>query len=234
MVSITRSVLSEQVKEFLLQAILDGRYPPGARIVETRVARELGVSQSPVREALRDLETLGVVEITVFQGARVRRLEKAELAEAYVVRAELESLGIQLALPRVSEPEFGELQGYIDEMFRAAAAGDILAEAHADATFHGRVLEMSSNATLHRVWEFLEPMSRTYITFMSKETDPRAIAELHQPILDAMLQRDADEAVAAVRRHFRIAGEMFAGAIITRSAADAAAGPAGRLRLTGY
>jgi len=69
---IARSVLSGQVKDRLLQEIMIGHYPPGARIVETRVARELGTSQAPVREALRDLEALGVVEINAFRGARVR------------------------------------------------------------------------------------------------------------------------------------------------------------------
>ncbi len=66
--AISRSVLSDAVKDRLLEAILYGRYPPGSRIVETRVARELGTSQAPVREALRDLEALGVVEIAAFRG----------------------------------------------------------------------------------------------------------------------------------------------------------------------
>src|SRR5574340_918032 len=70
---IPRSVLADQVKDRLLQAILEGRYPPGSRIVETRVAREYGVSQAPVREALRGLEAIGVIEINAFRGARVRR-----------------------------------------------------------------------------------------------------------------------------------------------------------------
>ena len=83
---ISRSVLSDQVKDRLLQAILDGRYPPGARIVETRVAREFGTSQAPVREALRDLEAIGVVETTAFRGARVRRPSAAELLEAFAIR----------------------------------------------------------------------------------------------------------------------------------------------------
>src|SRR3990172_1893445 len=94
--AISRSVLSAQVKERLLEAILDGRYPPGARIVEPRVARELGTSQAPVREALRDLEALGVVETTAFRGARVRRPSAAELLEAFEIRAELESLSAPL------------------------------------------------------------------------------------------------------------------------------------------
>src|SRR3990172_7822000 len=100
--AISRSVLSAQVKERLLEAILDGRYPPGARIVETRVARELGTSQAPVREALRDLEALGVVETTAFRGARVRRPSAAELLEAFEIRAELESLGARPAATRLT------------------------------------------------------------------------------------------------------------------------------------
>src|SRR5512141_542083 len=95
--AISRSALSDQVKGRLLQAILDGRYPPGARIVETRVARELGTSQTPVREALRDLEALGLIETSAFRGARVRHPSAEELLEAFAVRAQLESLGARLA-----------------------------------------------------------------------------------------------------------------------------------------
>jgi DNA-binding GntR family transcriptional regulator len=71
--TINRSVLADQVKDRLLQDIMAGRYPPHSRIVETKVARELGTSQAPVREALRGLEALGVVDIHAFRGARVRR-----------------------------------------------------------------------------------------------------------------------------------------------------------------
>src|SRR5512134_3352525 len=127
--TISRNVLSAQVKERLLEAILDGRYPPGARIVETRVARELGTSQAPVREALRDLEGLGVVETTAFRGARVRRPSAAELLEAFAVRAELESLGARLAVGRLSDEDLEELAGYVDQMQRAAESGDTRAEA---------------------------------------------------------------------------------------------------------
>ncbi len=136
--SISRSVLSDQVKDHLLQAILDGRYPPGARIVETRVARDLGTSQAPVREALRDLEALGVVEISAFRGARVRRPSAAELLEAFVVRAELESLAARLAIPRLVDDDLAGLEELIGEMQRCAEVGDAHAEALADAGFHKR------------------------------------------------------------------------------------------------
>ncbi len=115
-------MLSEQVKGRLLQAILDGRYPPGARIVETRVAREFGTSQAPVREALRDLEALGVVETAPFKGARVRRPSTEELLEAFDVRAILEGHGAVLAMQNVTETELGRLTELIEQMRVAALA----------------------------------------------------------------------------------------------------------------
>jgi DNA-binding GntR family transcriptional regulator len=199
---IPRSVLADQVKDRLLQAILEGRYPPGSRIVETRVARECGTSQAPVREALRDLEALGVVEITAFRGARVRRPTRGELLDAFVVRSELESLAARLAAPRMTDADLDELGGYVDEMQQAARSGDVLAETVADATFHGRMMDIAGNATLKRVWAQLEPLSRTYITMTIPGADRHRIADLHPPVLAALRQRNPDAAGDAVCRHF--------------------------------
>jgi DNA-binding GntR family transcriptional regulator len=207
--AISRSVLSDQVKDRLLQGILDGRYPPGARIVETQVARELGTSQAPVREALRDLEALGVVETTAFRGARVRRPSAAELLEAFVIRAELESLAARLAIPRLTEDDVKQLAEYVRMMQRAALAGDTYAEATADAAFHGRVVALAGNETLGRVWRTLEPFSRTYITIVAPGADGLAIADEHVPVLDALKRRDADLAVAVLHRHFANAAAML-------------------------
>ena len=97
----SRSVLADQVRDHLLEGILSGRYPPHSRIVETQVARQLGTSQAPVREALRSLEALGVVVISPFRGARVRRPTRREILEAYAVRSALEVLAARLAVPRM-------------------------------------------------------------------------------------------------------------------------------------
>jgi DNA-binding GntR family transcriptional regulator len=204
---IERSVLGDQIKDRLLQEILAGRYAPGERIVETRVARELGTSQAPVREALRDLEALGVVEINAFKGARVRRPAKAELEEAYAIRAELEGLAARLAMPKMTEADFDELDGYLADMKNAAIAGDVHAGAMADVAFHARVVEMSGNRTLERLWRHLEPASRTYITLVSASNVQR-IADLHAPILAALRERDPERATAAYREHFEMAGKF--------------------------
>ena len=225
--TISRSVLSDQVKDRLLQAILDGRYPPGARIVETRVARELGTSQAPVREALRDLEALGVVETAAFRGARVRRPSTAELLEAFVIRAELESLAATLAMPRFTDADIDELDGYVAEMQRAAAAGDTHAEATADAAFHGRVVEMAGNSTLLRVWRTLEPFSRTYITIVAPGADRQQIADQHLPVLEALRQRSTDQAVRVLHEHFANASAML-GRLWGESGASVTTDVAGR------
>ena len=208
--AISRSVLSDQVKGRLLDAILAGRYPPGSRIVETRVAKELGTSQAPVREALRDLEALGVVETTPFRGARVRRPSTDELLEGFAIRAELESLAARLAIPRLTDEELEVLAGYLEAMRQAAEAGESRAEATADAAFHGQIVALAANATLERVWRTLEPFSRTYITTVVPGVDRHLIAELHAPVLAALRLRDPDVAVAAIHDHFDATAAMLA------------------------
>lgn len=229
-IQISRSPLSDQIKDRLLQEILAGDYPPGSRIVETRVARELGTSQAPVREALRDLEALGVIEISAFRGARVRHPSKAELLEAYGIRAELESLGARLALPRLSDADLEELQGYVEEMQRAADAGDTHTEAVADVAFHARVIQISNNHTLERVWRHLEPLSRTYITLVVPGVNRRHMADLHLPILDALRGGNPGQADEAYHLHFEAAGNMFRETWIDELAADGGR-PAGPRRV---
>ncbi len=208
--TITPSVLSDQVKGRLLEAILDGRYPPGARIVETRVAREFGTSQAPVREALRDLEALGVVENAPYRGARVRQPSTEELLEAFEVRSILETHAARLAFLHVSARDIERLRNYVDEMRRAAKDGDPYAEATADAAFHGHIMDLAGNAILARVWKTLEPFLRTYITIVSPGVDRRAVADRHVPILEALEARDAEAVQAAMREHFDQAANALA------------------------
>ncbi len=208
--AISRSVLSDAVKDRLLEGILDGTYPPGSRIVETRVARLLGTSQAPVREALRDLEALGLVEISPFRGARVRRPSRSELLEAYVVRAELEAMAARLALPELTPADLDHLGALLEEMLRCAGAGDTVSEAAADAAFHGYLVERAGNATLTRVWAQLAPYSRTYINMAVPGGDRHLMAALHGDVLEALRSGDPARADAAVRQHFATASASLA------------------------
>ncbi len=224
--TISRTVLADQVRDRLLEAILAGRYPPRSRIVETAVARELGTSQAPVREALRSLEALGLVEILPFRGARIRHPSTEELLEAYVVRYQLESLGARLAVPRLTDEDLAELSAFGDEMQRAAGEGDRHSLAIADAGFHARLIEASGNVTLARVWRALEPFSRTYITLVVPGANVQWTADLHLPILAALRLRDPEMVVSALQQHF----EEISSRLGTEWSTEAGPEPAAALR----
>lgn len=209
-VFVARSVLADQVRERLLEGILSGRYPPDARIVETQVARELGTSQAPVREALRGLQALGLVEITPFRGARVRRPTAQELLEAYTVRSALETLAARLAVPRLTDAALERLSAAVEAMQAAARSGDRPRLAEADASFHGTIVELAANATLEKVWRSLEPFLRTYITLVMPGADPQWSADLHPPVLEALRGGDPDAVAAAIDRHFQDVSENMA------------------------
>src|SRR4051794_41901416 len=115
-------MLRDQIKDAIVERILDGVYGPGERIVEIRVAQEFGVSQAPVREALRELELLRLVVSEPFRGARVREVTAEELAEIYPVRAALEEVAARGAAERMGGDVAG-VQAAIDRMRTGAAAG---------------------------------------------------------------------------------------------------------------
>ena len=204
-----RSNLRAQIKDVILQRIVTGEYPPGARLVETRIAQELGVSQAPVREALRDLEQLGCIVHEPFRGCSVKAFSAEELLEAFPVRAALEALAARLAAERMTEDELLLLAELLETMRRAARRGDAHDQSQANASFHATIVRAARNATLERQWSFLEPYSRTYLTVSQPGLDLQALSERHVPILDALRARDGDAAAEAMNRHLMDAAELL-------------------------
>ncbi len=227
---LVRSVLADQVRDRLLEGILDGSYPPDSRIVETSVAKKLGTSQAPVREALRGLATLGVVEITPFRGARVRQVQPEELLEAYVVRSAIETLAAKLAVPRMADADIEDLVALGEKMLEAAKTGDGRTVAQHDVSFHERIVELSGNRTLLRVWRSLEPFSRTYLTLLVPGADPEWSAGLHPPIVDALRKRDVRGVISALERHFTEVSDVLASRLETTPSGDHADNPSGHGR----
>jgi len=204
-----RSNLREQIKDVILQRIVAGEYSPGERLVETRIAQELGVSQAPVREALRDLEQLGCVVHEPFRGCSVRAFSAEELLEAFPVRAALEALAARLAAERITEDELLRLAELLQRMRAAAQRGDAHDQSQANASFHATIVRAARNPTLERQWSFLEPFSRTYLTVSQPGLDLLALSERHVPILEALRARDGEAAAAAMHQHLMDAAELL-------------------------
>jgi DNA-binding GntR family transcriptional regulator len=206
-VAVERAVLRDQVKEILLERILSGDYAPGDRLVETRIAKELGTSQAPVREALRELELLRFVESAPFRGSWVREVSEEELGEIYPVRAAIEEVAARAAAVRL-DGEVAALEAEIDAMRNAA---DLHDQVEHDVRFHRLIVEASGNRTLAEVWDSLRVEARTVITAVKTGIDRKEIAEMHVPIVEALRQRDPQRAGRAVREHVERFGELLRG-----------------------
>ena len=195
-------MLGDQIKDYLLTQILEGVLAPGERIVETRVARDLGISQGPVREALRDLATLGMVDLQPFRGARVRQPTLEEQVEAMRVRAELEAMAAREAAGKLTTEQIAELHRLNDEMAALAAAGDTHGHAVKNTEFHSIIVEASGNRTLERILAMLQPLAQTYLTVsVGGLSAPQVYAMRHASILDALIAGDPVAAEKAMRQH---------------------------------
>ncbi|ANW65973.1 GntR family transcriptional regulator [Mycobacterium sp. djl-10] len=202
-------LLSTGVKRLLLDRIMSGYYKPGERIVELRLAKEQGISQSPIREALRDLAAIGLIEMHSRRGASVRVPTGAELGDVSLVRSEIDALAARIATPILSDKTLEELQAAYDEMVRCRAAGDIPGLTQADARFHRLIALASGNKAIERVFDQLEPFARTFITLTMPDIDVDVIMQEHLGILAALRDRNADLAATRARAHQLGVSEIF-------------------------
>ncbi|WP_139980244.1 GntR family transcriptional regulator [Nocardioides litoris] len=222
-------LLSTSVKKVLLDRIIRGHYQPGERIVELQVSKELGTSQSPVREALRDLAAIGIVTIHSRRGARVRLPTSKELADISLVRSEIDALAATLAMPLLNEDVLGELREAYLDLERHQADGDYVEMTQADARFHRLIATTSGNKAIQHVFDQLEPFARTFITLTLPKVNHSSIVTEHKLILEALEVGDVSAAArhardhqlnvsALFRDHFEDAGENSDGATSSESA----------------
>jgi DNA-binding GntR family transcriptional regulator len=207
-VSLTRTVLREQIRELLLERILGGELEAGDRIVELQIAQELGTSQAPVREALRELQSLGFVEHEPYRGTRVRRITAEELAEIYPVRAALEELAAQEAAGRL-DGKVEDLEREFGAMREAAGRDDLQDLAAHDATFHRLIVEAAGNRVLLDTWRALRVEARVVVTALKTDIDLHELAELHRPLLEALREGASEKAGEALRQHFELLRTMM-------------------------
>jgi len=192
--------VSARIRNVLLERILSGDYSAGERLVELRLAREFGTSQAPVREALRDLETAGLVTIKPRRGSFVNDYHARAQHEIYTVRGALEEAGMRLAMARLRQ-DASALASHLEGMREAAAEGDIESMTRHSVGFHRAIMRASGNELLLRMWESLHVEIHSHKTAMQPNSDLTAIAESHAPILDAVKRGDTELACRLSREH---------------------------------
>ena len=193
--------LSTSIKRILVDRIVSGELVPGERIVESRLAKDLSISQSPVREALRDLAGIGLVEIESRRGARVRHPSAKELRDVSEVRSEIDAMAARLAAGRLDDDTMDELREAHATMTACFKDRDYVGMTAADAEFHRLVARASGNEAIERVFGQLEPFARTFITLTSPNVEVSGILDQHGAILDALEARDGERAADLARSH---------------------------------
>ena len=192
--------VSARIRNVLLERILSGGYLAGERLVELKLAREFGTSQAPVREALRDLETAGLVTIKPRRGSFVNDYHARAQHEIYTVRGALEEAGMRLAMPRLRR-DTSALAIHIEGMREAAGEGDVDGVTRHSVAFHRAIMRAAENDLLLRMWESLHVEIHSRKTSMQPNVDLTAIAESHAPILDAVMRGDTELACRLSREH---------------------------------
>lgn len=194
--------LRDVVFNTLRQAILKGELAPGERLMEIQLAEKLGVSRTPIREAIRKLELEGLVLMIPRKGAEVAKISEKSLRDVLEVRRSLEELAIELACQRMSEGEILELQKVQDEFRNAIGRGDAMIIAETDEHFHDIIYQSTRNDKLVQMLNNLrEQMYRYRLEYIKDEDKRQVLLVEHDHILAALKVRNIAEAKNAAREH---------------------------------
>ena len=198
----------QKVAVQLRAAIASGELAEGERLNEVAVAKRLGVSPTPVREAFRDLEQAGLIEVIPYRGARVRPLTERDLSEMYSLRAYLEQMGMRRAYERLTETDFDELTALVEAMEERALEDDPAGVVEHDVAFHRLIMARADHDLLLKTWEQIHPSRWTFVTVrVLSERGPLYIARRHWPLLEALRGPSPDRAAEAAEAHISLVGD---------------------------
>ena len=193
--------LRDAVFNTLRQSIIQGKLKPGERLLEIQLADQLGVSRTPVREALRRLELEGLVTMIPRHGARVAGITKRSLSEVLEVRKVLEVLAVELACGNITDEECEKL-AEIQKRMKEYTSEDLIAFAAADEEFHDVIHQASQNRRLVQILSSLREQMYRYRLEHIKDENARRIVQIeHENILNALRLRHVAEAKQNMGAH---------------------------------
>jgi DNA-binding GntR family transcriptional regulator len=196
--------LGADIAARLRLAILNGYFDPGARLPEESLARTMGVSRGPIREALVQLEREGLIVIRRNRGAFVAQLAREDLEEVYTLRVAIEQLAVQRAVALAKDDAIAEMQAVVDDIAARMERGITEQEAaELDLHFHDLIYRAANHRRLYETWTNLRP--QIHIILLNRNVAHEDFREMvvpsHQVILDAIRDRDEARAVELTLEH---------------------------------
>ena len=198
-----RRTTPDGVHRVLRAAILDGSVPPGGQLREAHIAADLGISRSPLREALTRLEDEGLVVKIPFRGAFVVQVSGRDVAEIASIRLRVEPLAGELSMEALRGPERTLLMSTLEDLHRATRDNDIPAGIDAHLRFHRLFYDFSGHTILQNLWNGWESKLRLYLAADHRSyTDAQDIALEHEGLVTRVLEGDVDGFGREVANHF--------------------------------
>ena len=204
-----RTNLADEIATNLRELIISGELTPGTRIIEAEVASQLGVSRGPLREALRILETEGLLESIPGRGSFVIQTSKRDIQELYSLRCILEEEAMRLAIDNGTKDDFDRLQKTVESMLKAAEEQRQREAREFDYQFHSQIWEIADHILLRNVLESITIQVRMYLAVQTQLYDdlPDGVFD-HQLILQALRNREKDTAVQLLKDHLELAAQV--------------------------
>lgn len=194
--------LREVVFESIRGAIISGILKPGERLMEVQLAEKLGVSRTPIREAIRKLELEGLVIMIPRKGAYVADLSIKDITDVLEVRGALESLAAGLAALRMTEEEIEDLEMIAVQFNQAIEENDMDKMVQKDIEFHDKIFKATRNERLIQISNNLrEQVQRFRIMYIEKSNKSKKLAKDHYEIAEAISQRNIDKAEELAKKH---------------------------------
>lgn len=206
--------LREIVFETLRDAIITGKMGPGERLMEIQLAEEMGVSRTPVREAIRKLELEGFVVMVPRKGAYVAGVSIKDIADVFEVRAALEALAASLAAERITEEELDRLERSIVSINEVSDGKNINKVVESDVDFHDMLYQASRNEKLITIITNLkEQLQRYRATSLAEEGRTKDAVDEHKQIVEALSERNGELAAELARQHIENAENVMLNAL---------------------
>lgn len=202
--------LRDVVFENLRTAILEGNLKAGQRLMEVQLAEQLGVSRTPIREAIRKLELEGLVVMLPRKGAYVANMSFKDLIDVLEIRATLEGLAASLAAERRNDEDVIKLEKVAKEFEEGVRNADIEVVLKKDVEFHENIFLMANNKKLyHLITSLWEQVHRFRVMYVSNNEASLSLVDEHKRILDAIKNGDCELAKKYATEHIELAEQFF-------------------------
>lgn len=198
----SRLVYRDLIRESIYSQIVNGDLQPGEHIREMEWAKAFNTSQAPVREAIRDLESRGVVESIPFKGSFVRELTVKDLRDIHQVRAGLEGVALKNAIIKATDKDIEKLHQCLIRMKQYARSGEQKKFREEDVAFHKTIVQLADTTELMKMWNMCNVELWTAFNIISSATELIEFADSHDAIYEVLKNRDLTQAYSIMEAHF--------------------------------